>query len=236
MKFYTIVVFLISIVPVIGDAAPVEYQLNAESVLNSNGEALSLSGSISMDFPFGLPVPEGNDLAYKIHGVNFSVGGQSINMNGFNYDFFPRVGGWLSDINLDANKSIGSMRQLDLDITQTEAGIGYYEYYELLLVPVEQNNRDFNNLIFSLGASFPSKMLLTYDLHEIRSRADKVVYSSGEIGSPWVYSIESDQLLGTLTINAAPVPVPATGWLFFSGLCGLVGMVVGRRSYSHKKQ
>lgn len=225
-RLFTIALFTL---PTVVQAIPLTYQLGSSSVFARGSNSASLSGTIALDFPFGLPPPTGYPLSYNLVDMDLNADALNIIMTGVNpnVDFYHGMPlGGVSDIDLNADNSISNMYDVNLELSQTAAGDTYYAYHELWLTPVEATNPTFNNMLFSSGGMLPSSLVLTYELHEILSRADQVIYPPGVIGLSWLYSITSDQLLGTLTISAtaSPVPLPTAFWLFGSGLIGLVGI------------
>lgn len=224
-RLLTIALFAL---PVVAQAIPLTYQLDSSSLFVHGTDSESLSGNIALDFPLGLP-PTGYPLSFNFVNMDLSTDASNIVMIGKNPNvefYLGRPLGGVSDIDLNSDNSISNMYDVNLELSQTAAGTTYYEYHELWLTPVEATEPSFNRMLFLPSEMLPSNFVLTYELHEIISRADQAVYPLGVIGIPWIYSIVSDQLLGTLTISASvsPVPIPAAAWLFGSGMIGLAGI------------
>lgn len=198
------------------------YNLDQTSLFSSASGDTQLSGTVSLDFAFGLPLA-GNQ-TYNISSLALTANNSLITFTGNNYTFFPAPI-WGYSVQLDSKNSISFLSNVYLGITQTDLGTNYYQYQEEILEPVATSNPAYNHVV--LGNDFlPSSLLLTYELHDVVETANLATYPAGEIGPAWQISTISDTNIGTLTISAevASVPIPSALWLFTSSVFGLIFM------------
>jgi len=203
---------------------------NNSSFTNSNGIS-QLTGTLSLDFPFGFPPLPGSNISYVVNHIKFNENTTSIiQSNVINAAPVYPIVFWPNSIALDSKNNITSGYDVVLSLTETTLGTNLYQYREDVLQSVNINDTSFNS--FTVGSdSLPSSLLLTYEWHTIILNAQAVSYPAGEIGPAWQYNTLSNIDNGTLILSSQAASVPESEMLsmFVLGLLSL-GVVVRKNA------
>lgn len=219
-KGLTRVACILLLLSVSGHSLAASYLLSPGSNFDDGEAPKSLSGRFDLTFPLGIP-PVGN-LSYKFQNIDLQSGDTQIVSGSVGLPFHPAVCCSFLDLEASPGGSLLQVNRIYLQRIELNSGSDFYEYSELYLDPVGPFNSDQNSIEIG-NHDFPTNVLLSFELHQILSRADRNVWPEGTIGPGWTYSVTTDDLLGTLRIQATVVPVPAAGLLFVTALGLLAG-------------